>query len=123
MQEPPAVRVAGQPLAIVYWLVFRLICRLFNEPVPVFETVTVCGALVVRFVIVPKFKLVGLTDRDGTVAATPVPVSETTWGTGSAESLMVILPGTTPTAVGANLTTMLQLRPARRVPPQVVVNG
>src|SRR5947209_17582851 len=53
---------------------------------------------------------------------TPVPVRLTTCVLGTSESVMVRVPVSTPTAVGTNLTVILQLRPGAKLVPQVVLS-
>src|SRR5205085_11254257 len=52
----------------------------------------------------------------------PVPESATVCGLPAAESVMVIAPLRAPTCVGVNVTLMVQLAAASRLPPQVLVS-
>jgi hypothetical protein len=71
--------------------------------------------------MVPNASESGDTVNTGCGAAIPVPVKETVKGSGSADSEMEIVPVMTPIGLGANLTTILQFLPARKVVPHVDV--
>jgi hypothetical protein len=86
--------------------------------VPVLETVTVWGALVVPRACPAKVRLEGETVS---AIANPVPVSATVWVLGLALSERVRLPVRAPLAVGLNVTLMVQAAPAARDLPQVFV--
>jgi hypothetical protein len=87
------------------------------EP-PVFVTVTVCAALLVLIVWFPNARLVGLTC---TTCTMPVPESGTVWV--PALSAMVSVLVRAPVPPGANCTLTVQLAPAPKLDPQVVVSG
>jgi len=90
-----------------------------NDDVPVFLNVTVCAALVVPVVCEEKVRLVGESVTTG--APTPVPVRVTVCGDPVELSLITRMPVTTPTAVGANVTEIVQLAPAATLVPQLLV--
>ena len=56
-----------------------------------------------------------------TLDATPVPVRATVWGLPVALSVMVIVPGWLPVAVGVKVTVMVQLAAGATEVPQVLV--
>lgn len=87
--------------------------------VPVFESVTLCGALVVPTFCWPNVRLEG--ERLTTGAATPVPVKPTVCGLPLALSLIVSVALREPAAAGVNVTLMAQLAPAATELPQVFV--
>ena len=89
-----------------------------SVPVPVLLKVTLMGALVVPTGILPKFKLVGARFTPG---MTPVPVSAAFWGLPLALSVTDRLPARVPVLVGVKLTLILQLAPATRLAPQLLV--
>src|SRR5215472_4725083 len=91
-----------------------LIELIVSDAVPVFVSVKVNGALVVRRACVPKPWDVGVSE---TAACTPVPASETRCGLVASESVIVSVPVRTPVALGRKLTLIRQLRPAPRLPP------
>src|ERR1700740_806294 len=78
----------------------RLIELIVSDAVPVFDSVKVNGALVVRRACVPKLWDAGESD---TAACTPVPVRRTICGLVTSESEMVSVPIRTPVVVGTNL--------------------
>lgn len=84
---------------------------------PLFVTLTVCAVLVVPTRCELNVRLV--LDRVGT-GATPVPLRSTTWVPGASE-VIVRLPVRSPLAVGANLTSIVQLKLAPRVAAQLLV--
>ena len=85
---------------------------------PVLLKVTVMGVLVVPTGILPKFKLVG---ARFTAAITPVPVNAAFWGLPLALSVTDRVPARAPVLVGLKITLILQLVPASRLPPQLLV--
>jgi hypothetical protein len=70
--------------------------------VPVFDTVTFLGALVLPRFTFPKVKLTGEKLRFETA---PTPLSWTMWGLPGALSVMVMAPVLVPTAVGLKVTS------------------
>lgn len=89
------------------------------DPVPVFFTVTTLAALVVPIVCAANVSLVGVAVTT-TVAALPVPVRATVCGEFVALSATETVPVRVPTAVGLNVTDMVQLA---LLPPSVVPQG
>jgi len=88
-----------------------------SATVPALARVTICGALVVFRVTVPKLKLVG--ER---VMSAPVPVSSTDCGLPVALSVIVMAPVRVPAAVGVNFTVIVHCNPAAREVPQLFVS-
>lgn len=90
------------------------------DKVPVFFTVTGLLALVVPTVCDANVKLdgVGVTT---TVPPVPVPVRPTVCGELVAESVIEIVPGSDPFAVGVNVTLTEQLDPACSTEPQLFI--
>jgi hypothetical protein len=66
----------------------------------------------------PKVSVVGAKLAKGAI---PVPDKGTVWGLPVALSVMVIVPGWLPEAVGVNVTLMVQLLPTAREAGQVSV--
>jgi len=90
--------------------------------VPVFDSVTVCAALVVPTVWLAKVSEVG--ERLAVVVgAAPVPVRPTVCGLPEALSVTLELPVRVPDAVGVNVTLMLQFPPDASEPPQLSVSA
>ena len=87
--------------------------------VPLF-TFTTCGALLVPTFCELNVKLVGVTVNCGVLEA-PVPVSDTFCGLLEAESVSVSVPVRVPPAVGVKVTLTVQLAPAARLLPQLLV--
>src|SRR5438552_7431833 len=87
--------------------------------VPLF-TFTACGALLVPTFCEPNVKLVGVTVNWGVLEA-PVPVNDTFCGLLEAESVRVSVPVRVPPAVGVNVTLTVQLAPAARLLPQLLL--
>lgn len=83
-----------------------------------FVRVTVWAALVVPTGTLPKFKLVGESDTTGCV---PTPVRDTVCGLLFALSVMVRVPFRVPMVPGVKVTEIVQLRPAPRLEPHVLV--
>src|SRR2546426_203544 len=85
---------------------------------PVFDSVTVLGALVVFTFCFPNLD----TGGDGlVVCATPVPDTPEVWGLLLALSVTVNVALRDPVAVGVNVTLIVQFPPAARLDPQVLV--
>jgi len=89
-----------------------------SVPVPVLLKVAFMGALVVPTGILPKFKLVG---ARFTAGMTPVPVNAALWGLPLALSVTDSVPARVPVLVGLKLTLILQLVPASKLGPQLLV--
>src|SRR5438067_7289246 len=87
--------------------------------VPLF-TFTACGALLLPTFCEPNVKLVGVTVNWGELEA-PVPVSDTFCGLFDAESVSVSVPVLVPAPVGVKVTLTVQLAPAARLLPQLLV--
>ena len=91
-----------------------------NGALPVLVSVTVCAALVVPTPWeVANVKLAG--ERLAMGAVTPVPFSAITCGVLPALSAMLTEPTELPAAVGEKVTLMVQIPPAIRDAPQVLV--
>ena len=75
-------------------------------PVPEFDSVTICGALLVPTAWLPKVSAVGVMVRTG--AAMPVPVSRMTCGLLGALSVSVSEPTLGPATVGVKVTAIVQ---------------
>ena len=90
------------------------------DTVPVFFTVTGLLALVVPTVCDANVKLdgVGVTT---TVPPVPVPVRLTVCGELVAESVIEMVPGSDPFAVGVNVTVTVQLVPTCNKVPQLFI--
>jgi len=77
--------------------------KMFNKPLPIFESVTVCAAVVAQVFSWPNVRLDG--ERLIVVAgATPVPVKLTVCGLPVALSAIVSEALRDPAAVGVNVT-------------------
>jgi hypothetical protein len=91
-----------------------------STALPVFVSVEVCCALVVR-----TCRDANVSDAGDTVAVVvtvvPVPLRPTVWGLPLALLAMVTAALRAPAAAGRNVTLMVQEAPAARVAPQVVV--
>ena len=90
-----------------------------SVPSPVLVTVTFCGVLAVFTSTCPN-------DNDPGESVTageplPVPVRLTACGLVGSPSVMVRLPVIVPTAFGVNVTEIMQLLPAARLVPQVLL--
>lgn len=83
---------------------------------PTLVSVTVCGALVVPTVWLPKFKLAG-----ENFITVPVPARETVCGLPGALSVTSTLPISVPETVGLKTTVILQLAPAATLAPQLLI--
>src|SRR6266536_2880186 len=80
---------------------------------PVLVSVTACAALVVPTICEAKTRFAGVRLA---VGAVPVPVSVTLWGLLAALSASVTLALRAPVAVGANVTEIVHVAPAARLP-------
>lgn len=126
VQLAPGARPAppiGQLLVCAKLLAFpppiEILVITSAEP-PELVMVTLCGALVVPTVCAGNVSDVG--DRVIAAPATPVPLNVTVrFGFRGSLLLMTKLAERAPTAVGLNRTLMLQLAPAAKVAPQLVV--
>jgi hypothetical protein len=87
--------------------------------VPLLMRVTVCGALVVPTLTLPKERLAG--DTEGPELEAPVPVRLTVCGLLLALSVTVTEAVLVPDAAGAKVTLIVQLAPADTLEPQVLV--
>jgi hypothetical protein len=88
-----------------------------SDPVELFFMVTVfAGLLGTPTISLPNAKLTG----ENVMGATPVPVKVTICGEFDAVSLTVITPGMLPVVAGVNVTLIVHIAPALRVPPQVL---
>lgn len=85
---------------------------------PVLVNVTVCAALVVPTTWLPKVRLSAERLTSGPVAMA-VPVRLIRFGLLGALLVMVMLPVRIPTAVGVNVTLIVQLAPAAKLLPQL----
>ena len=93
---------------------------MINVALPVLARVTVCDALVVPTACgVANVTLAG--ERLAMGAVTPVPVSEIACGLVAALSTKVTDPTALPAVVGVKVTLMVQIPPAARDEPQVLV--
>jgi hypothetical protein len=79
--------------------------EMFNVAVPVLVRLTICTALVVPTIWLPKPMLL---PPKVTMGATPVPLSATICGLPGSVSLTVTEPLSGPVAVGLKVTLMLQ---------------
>ena len=86
--------------------------------VPLFPSVTTCGALVVLTTWPLKVTLFGATLA---VAAVPVPLRLITWGIVLASSVTVSVPPRVPVADGVKVTLIVQLPPVGTEPLQLFV--
>jgi len=89
-----------------------------NGAAPVLLSVMLCAALVELTSWFPNVRLVG--DRL-TTAPSPVPLRPTLCGLPAASSVIVIAPVRLPTAVGVNVTLIVQFPLAATDAPQVFV--
>ena len=92
--------------------------EIFKAKLPEFVSVTVCGELVVPIRFLPKFRLE--VDKV-TIGANPVPVSPAVCGLFEALSVTVSEAVRLPVAVGVKVTLIVQLAPAARLLPQLLV--
>jgi len=119
LQFAPAARDEPHEL-LCSKLALTAMLLMLRATFPVFVRVTVCEALVVPTVWLPKVRLVA--DRLSVgVALAPVPVRLTVWALVLALSLIDNDPVTVPVVVGAKATEIVQFAPAARDEPQVLV--
>jgi hypothetical protein len=105
-QVPPLATLAPHVLVSVKLAEGATLERVKDEP-PVLYKSTVSGPLLVPTTWLGKVRLV--VERLTAGAATPVPVSNTTWGLPGALSMRVRAPTLAPGAVGVNVTLTTQL--------------
>src|SRR3974377_391390 len=96
-----------QPLLLMEKLAVIEIELMASAPVPVLESVTVCGLLVVPCCWLPKLRLGGETPALG--MPTPVPVRLTVWVPLPALSVTVKVALSTPAMLGVKVTLREQL--------------
>jgi hypothetical protein len=82
-----------------------------------FVTVTVFAGLVVPRLTVPNPTVLALTDT----AVVPDPLSVNAWGLPPALSVMLMLPIRAPVDWGMNVTLIVQLAPAAKLDPQLLL--
>src|SRR5438477_6103097 len=92
-----------------------------SAAVPVFESVTVCAALVVAVCWLPNARLAGDKLTAAGVAVVPVPERLTLCGLPAALSVMVTAPARAPAAAGVKVMLMGHPAPAASEVPQVLV--
>src|SRR5437899_400098 len=117
-QFPPTAKELPQ---LLVWAKSPLATMLLmaRVAVPVFDSVTVCAALVVPTVWLAKVSEVG--ERLAVVVgAVPVPVRPTVCGLPEALSVTLQLPVRSPDAVEVNVTVMTQFDPTAKEPPQLL---
>jgi hypothetical protein len=90
-----------------------------NAPEPPFESVSVCGALVVFTFWLANKMLAGFSETCGTPI--PVPLSPAVCGESEASSVTVTEAERAPAAWGENVTEIVQLPPIATLAPQVLV--
>jgi hypothetical protein len=90
-----------------------------NVPEPPFESVMVCGPLVVFTFWFPNETLEGVSETCATPA--PLPLRGAVWGEPVALSETEINAERAPTACGVNVTVIVQLAPAATLVPHVFV--
>jgi hypothetical protein len=95
------------------------ILAMVNVPLPGLDNMTFCGALLTPVVRVPKVSVLGFRLMPGT--ATPVPLSRMTCGAPGALSDMPTAAVRLPVACGVKVTKIVQLAPAAKLAPQVLV--
>src|SRR5580765_7022190 len=114
----PGARVAGaggqSPLAAKSGVPASSIEEIVNGVLPEFVSAEVRAALVEPTSWDPKARAAGASVTAG-AGATPVPVSETTWGLAGASSLTVSEALRPPAPPGVNRTAIVQLAPAASV--------
>jgi len=92
-----------------------------SGPMPVFDKVTTCAALVVPTAWLPKDRVVGLRDADG---ATPTPERATVWLVAGFATFIARFADLVPVVLGVNVRVIVQLALMARVAgkgPQVFV--
>lgn len=95
------------------------ISEMLKVPVPVFVTVRLCGELTVPAAWLPKTK--ALAERRIAGALAPPPETDTICGLLLALSLNVTAAVNTPLAFGTNWTLTVQLAPAAKLVPQLLL--
>jgi hypothetical protein len=88
-----------------------------NDDLPLFVRVTAFGELMVPRAWVPKFRLVG-----AIVMYVPIPVRLSTCDPEPSSSVIVTVPYLTPGIVGVKVTVMVQVPPADKLEPQLLVS-
>ena len=83
---------------------------------PLLDRVAVRGALVAPIFRLPKLNCAGNTDK-----FVPLPVNFNTWGVALSLSFTTMVPNLVPVDVGRNETVIVQLAPAARPLPQLLV--
>jgi hypothetical protein len=118
VQLAPPARLVPQ---VLVWAKLALgetvMLEMLSEPFPESVTVTVCAALATP-TVVEKVRLLSDSVTAGAVA---VPVKLTVCGLLLALSVMVSVPATVPALAEVNVTLIVQLAPAARLEPQVLV--
>jgi hypothetical protein len=120
LQLAPANRLAPHVVVRAKSVLFTpatTMLVMVKGPLPLLVSVTLLKLLVVPMSRVVKVSEVG----DTVTAEMPVPLRLTVCGLPAALSVIVTSPVLGPSAVGVNRTLMVQLEPAARVAPQVVV--
>jgi hypothetical protein len=121
LQLVPAARVAPQVVVSEKAAAFTpltVMPVMVSGALPALERATVCVALVVLMIWLPKLTGVGARLACGAV---PVPVRVTVWGVPVALSATESVALWAPAAVGAKATVMAQLPPAASDDPQALV--
>jgi hypothetical protein len=123
VQLAPAARLAPQVVVAGKSPLLPLsrMLEMVSAAAPVFFTVTVWTALAEPTLVAAKLKLVGLNEMAG--VPVPVPLRETECGDPGALSVKTTAALRAPAAVGLKVTEIVQLAPAARLAPQVVVSG
>jgi hypothetical protein len=116
----PGAGILAPQLFVVPKLAEAAIPAIINGALPVLASVIVCAALVVPTAWdVANVTLAG--ERLAMGAVLPVPFSEITCGLLPALSTKVTEPTALPAAVGVNVMLIVQIPPAARDAPQVLV--
>ena len=117
VQEPPAATLPPQLLVSPKLaLMARLV--MVSGALPVLLRVTGCDPLVVPAFWLPNVRLGGETPATGVAAA---PVKPTVCGLSEALSVTVKVAVTVPAAPAVKVTSMVQLAPAAKLEPQLLV--
>ena len=119
VQLAPTARLAPQ-LVVSAKFPYTLSAVMLIDAVPTFVSTTAAAALVVLTICPAKLRLAG------EVLGAPwtaVPLRATDTKPGAPLSLMVTEPVSVPAAFGVNVTLMLQLAPAARLAPQLLVSA
>ena len=121
-QFAPAATLVPQVLVSAKSPVAAMDVRL-KAPVPLLVSVTDCAVLVEPVFCEAKVRLVGASVTAGavTTGAVPVPLRETDCGEPAALSIAIRVPRLVPTALGVNVTEIVQWAPAATLEPQVFV--